>query len=481
MLNETELFLNIHRDVSEAVLICDTHINPSLLDSLISNSHLEKLNIVGEADDFDLIVSEKDKSRIIYNGVEVVFVEKKKAQELPHGSVFICYILNDTEFLLSLSYLKPRYLIGCVFGHNLSAFQVWEEYRKICEVIQIKTIRPALDPQILFWKRENQNLNIELSIIFPMYNVEKYLDQCIESVTKWKADYVEFIFVNDGSPDNSRNKIIEWQKKDSRIVLLDKENGGCASAREYGMVHAKGKYIGFVDPDDFTEPYMFCELFKAALTGSYDISYCGYKEYYEDTKECKRVLDNINWPYSVGCSNSREVQKLICNCRVAIWRGIYKKEMLEQSKIHFYTDLKRFDDLPFKIETFAFAKSVIAVPKYMYYYRLSRPGQDVAADDERLYVHFDIFKHLNTLICSLKDQRLIDYLQICKVDTHTYALDKIKRPYLKEYIKKAKEDLNTTGKTWRTYRMIRRERGRRKALQYIAISLNSGLLYKMLG
>lgn len=63
------------------------------------------------------------------------------------------------------------------------------------------------------------------------------------------------------------------------------------------------------------------------------------------------------------------------HCRVAIWRGIYKKSFLEKNKIHFYTDLRRFDDLPFKIEVFAAAKSVIAIDEYLYYYRLSRPDR----------------------------------------------------------------------------------------------------------
>ena len=65
-----------------------------------------------------------------------------------------------------------------------------------------------------------------------MYNVEKYLDQCIESVTAWKAPYVEFLFVNDGSPDHSREVVLKWAKQDTRIKLLDKPNGGCASDRQ---------------------------------------------------------------------------------------------------------------------------------------------------------------------------------------------------------------------------------------------------------
>lgn len=71
------------------------------------------------------------------------------------------------------------------------------------------------------------------------------LNQCIESVTAWKAPYVEFLFVNDGSPDNSREVVLKWAKEDPRIKLLDKPNGGCASARQYGLESCKGKVYWF--------------------------------------------------------------------------------------------------------------------------------------------------------------------------------------------------------------------------------------------
>ncbi|MDE6168926.1 MAG: hypothetical protein K2G28_10770, partial [Acetatifactor sp.] len=132
----------------------------------------------------------------------------------------------------------------------------------------------------------------------------------------------------------------------------------------------------------------------------------------------------------------------ITYCRVAIWRGIYRKEWLEKNRIGFYTDLKRFDDLPFKVETFACAKSVVMVPEYLYYYRLEREGQDVSADDERLYVHFDIFAHLDRFVGKSQNQKLIDNLQMCKIQTHRYALSKIRTEYREEYLRRARTDLN---------------------------------------
>ena len=132
-------------------------------------------------------------------------------------------------------------------------------------------MRTDKEPQILEWIK-NKNSDIELSVIFPMYNVAAYLDQCISSVTAWKAPYIEFLFVNDGSPDNSREIVLKWAEKDSRIKLLDKPNGGCASARQFGLERAQGSYIGFIDPDDFIDESMFRKLLRSAMTGSYDIT-----------------------------------------------------------------------------------------------------------------------------------------------------------------------------------------------------------------
>ena len=91
------------------------------------------------------------------------------------------------------------------------------------------------------------------------------------------------------------------------------------------------------------------------------------------------------------------------------------------------------------------------VPEYLYYYRLEREGQDVSANDERLYVHFDIFNHLNESIGKTRNQKLIDYLQMCKLQTHRYALSKILTEYKQEYIKRAISDFDSLSDFKRTF------------------------------
>lgn len=394
-----------------------------------------------------------------------------------YALVFEC--LEDSLDILRFQSWKPTYLIGEITSQGISSFEIWEHFRNHCQRIQIATLRGNMEPQILDWQK-NDSSDVELSVIFPMYNVAKYLDQCIQSVTAWKADYVEFLFVNDGSPDNSREIVLEYAKTDKRIKLLDKPNGGCASARQWGLDRAKGRYVGFIDPDDFIDESMYRKLMRAAMTGSYDISYCGYKEYYENNGQTMDAPDTLGWPYNAGTTNPRDIQALIAYARVAIWRGIYKMEMLQKHDIHFYTEIRRFDDLPFKVETFAAARSVITVEEHLYYYRLARPGQDVAADDERLYVHFPIFAHLNKSVAGAKDQRLTDYLQLSKLQTHRYALEKIRPEFVKEYARQAREDLSSTGSFWRSFFMVKKMLGKRSAMFYWAIMRKNYLLLSRL-
>lgn len=475
-MNEIGCFLNSHPEIQRLVLLVGKGYAYENLKDFLSNIYIKKLIIISSFTSNEVKGLQEqlnhDKYYDEFHVPETIeYVDICEFCGLD-GVWALCAEWVDASTLLKVMNWRPTYLLADIWDEYVTAFKIWESYRDTALHILIKTRRWGKVDQVLEWSYDG-NSDIELSVIFPMYNVEKYLDQCISSVTSWKAPYIEFLFVNDGSPDNSREVVLKWAQQDSRVKLLDKPNGGCASARQYGLDHAKGKYIGFIDPDDYIDESMYRKLLRAAMTGSYDISYCGYNEYYEDTKSLKRVEDALEVPYCDGTTDPRKILDLIVYCRVAIWRGIYKAEMLKKNNIHFYTDLRRFDDLPFKVETFAAAKSVIAIPEHLYYYRLARPGQDVSADDERLYVHFDIFKYLNESIAMQKNTFLTDNLQMCKIQTHLYALRKIKNEFKDYYIKHAKQDLDSTGTFERIYILARERIGQENADYYKAIELEN--------
>lgn len=482
-MTEIECILNKKsQSIQCAILYLGSRYQDWRLKELIDHTNLDTLIVTG-------CITSKQASAMIENlklralcgnlrvPESFYFCPLSKIKSPKKEFALLCEALDSGTEILPLAELQPSYLYGQIPGEGVSSFIIWETFRKSCKQIQLITVYQERERKVLDWEKDPEN-NIELSVIFPMYNVGKYLDQCIQSVTAWKADYVEFLFVNDGSHDNSREVVLRYAVQDSRVKLLDKPNGGCASARQWGLDRAKGKYIGFIDPDDFIDESMFRKLLRAAMVGSYDISYCGYNEYYESTGISAPVEDLLGEPYCYGVTDVRKIQELIAWRRVAIWRGIYKMDMIRKNHIHFYTEIRRFDDLPFFIETTATARSIVSVNEHLYYYRLNRPGQDISADDQRLYVHFPIFAHLNNSIASKKDAKLTDMLQLSKVGTHRYAMEKLRPEFIKEYSEQAREDFKTTGTFWRSYFLIRKMSGRDNAKFYWAIMTNN---YKWLG
>ncbi|WP_252237957.1 glycosyltransferase [Clostridium sp. VAP51] len=423
----------------------------------------------------------ESKLSILINNIKLIYNHKNKYidlntnEEMEYVSFDTILFTSGVEYdeVLSWKKFNPKLLIGQFDYLDMDYYSIWSEYRTVCNDIYFEVTMPNKKIENVEW--EKRESNIELSVIFPVYNVAKYLDKCLETVTAWKADYIEFLFINDGSPDNSADILREYSKKDSRVKVIDKVNGGCASARKLGLEKAQGKYIGLIDPDDFIEPDMFQQLHKRALLGSYQVAYCGYNEYYENTGEVKKVTqDSIYSPYTEGVRDEICIKKLIMYLRVAIWRGIYLKSMLNDNGITFNENFRRFDDLPFKIEVFSAAKSVVAIPEHMYYYRLERPGQDVACSDERLYVHFDIFKYLDEKQKIVQDSRTRDYLQMSKLQTHLYALEKIDNKYFNEYVKQMKKDMKHNMGIFRDYVITKAYLGNKSVLRKNLINLGFG-------
>lgn len=377
------------------------------------------------------------------------------------------YFDSKASYPVLKGYENISYLFGYIYCDMLPYFDLWECFRMCCQSIYI--VRAGQKKkEALVWER--RDCGVELSVVLPVYNVEGYLKECIESVTAWKAPYVEFLFVDDGSTDGSPDLIREYAGQDARIKLIQKKNGGCASARRMGLSNAKGRYVGFVDPDDFIEPSMFPKLLARALMGNYEIAYCGYHRFYEDTGTAEPVMDEpLGGIFADGTTDSNAINDLILYWRIAIWRAVYRRSFLEENKITFVKEFRRFDDLPFKIEVFINARSAVCVPEHLYYYRLGRPGQDVSYDDHRLYVHFKIFRYLDGVVNAKKRQKLTDDLQIIKMQTHFFALVRIQKKYAQKYMRLARKDLQSSCSVMRTFLLALTGMGKRAALQYLAL------------
>ncbi|MCI6847610.1 MAG: glycosyltransferase [Erysipelotrichaceae bacterium] len=169
---------------------------------------------------------------------------------------------------------------------------------------------------------------IKLSVIVPVYNVEKYINKCLDSLINQTLKDIEFIFVNDGSLDNSVKIIKEYQKKDKRIKLFNKKNGGQASARNLGLKKANGEYIAFLDSDDYVKEDMYEILYNRAKKDNLDIVICNYYLVYPE-----KIIEN-------RLSITNDMEKIISPREYIVlspspWNKIIRHEYLTKQNFMF--------------------------------------------------------------------------------------------------------------------------------------------------
>lgn len=165
---------------------------------------------------------------------------------------------------------------------------------------------------------------IKVSVVVPVYNVEKYLERCLETLVNQTLEELEIIIVNDGSTDDSL-KIIEKYVLEypGKIHAFCKENGGLSDARNYGMRFCKGEYVGFIDADDYVEKEMFEELYKKAKDEKCDVVICDYIKEYISAQEVVKV-----------CQYSSPKSMFIGGLAAA-WNKIYRRELVEKAGLQF--------------------------------------------------------------------------------------------------------------------------------------------------
>lgn len=228
----------------------------------------------------------------------------------------------------------------------------------------------------------------KLSIIIPIFNVENYLEECLDSVCNQTLEDFEIICIDDGSTDNSPEILKNYASKDNRIKIISKSNGGQASARNIGIKEAEGEYIAFVDSDDFIEPTMFEKLYLKAKNNDLDIAMCKIATYDNDTGE---IRDNV-WYYMLGVF--REFEKDIFNhedtfdftCEIAVtpYNKIYKSSLIKDNDILFPEGLI-FEDEKFFYDVYLRANKVSIVDEFLYYYRINRKGSTVEISQDKDY------------------------------------------------------------------------------------------------
>lgn len=206
----------------------------------------------------------------------------------------------------------------------------------------------------------------EISIIVPVYNVEKYLENCIESILNQTFKDFELILVDDGSTDNSGKICDIYEKKDSRIKVIHKNNGGLSSARNTGLDIACGKYVGFVDSDDSIHPKMYEVLYNLIEKYKSDISCCNYKYTYDISNQNHEEL-NLN--EVIEMSNIEAIEKLYdkdLGVRLVVaWNKLYHKRLFENIRY----EIGRIHEDEFIAHRILYrCKKIVYINNELYYY-----------------------------------------------------------------------------------------------------------------
>ena len=166
-----------------------------------------------------------------------------------------------------------------------------------------------------------------ISVIVPIYNVERYLPKCIESIINSTYTNLEILLIDDGSTDQSAQICSNFTKIDNRILVVTKENGGLSSARNLGLDRAKGKFICFVDADDFIHPEMITVLYKQLADGNTDFAYCQYTKVYENESI---QYNNIPQSYTVEEKDRDMAFQTLLSEELEIklaWNKLYRAEL----------------------------------------------------------------------------------------------------------------------------------------------------------
>ncbi|MBQ9738122.1 MAG: glycosyltransferase [Alphaproteobacteria bacterium] len=216
----------------------------------------------------------------------------------------------------------------------------------------------------------------KISIIIPVYNVEKYLRCCLDSVLNQTFQDFEVICVNDGSTDECPHILDEYAQKDKRIKILNKTNSGYGHSMNEGLAIATGMYIGIVESDDFIETNMFERLYNVAEEYHVDVVKSNFYEYYEQTNT--NIIKNL---IPDECLN-----KVLCpydypsvfRMMPSIWSALYRKEFLDKNNIRFVESAgASYQDTGFNFKVWAMAKRAYFIKDTLLHYRSDNVNSSV--------------------------------------------------------------------------------------------------------
>lgn len=280
----------------------------------------------------------------------------------------------------------------------------------------------------------------KISIIVPIYNVEKYLDRCVNSLICQTLTEIEIILVDDSSPDNCPKMCDEYAKKDGRIKVIHKQNGGLGFARNSGMEKATGEYVAFVDSDDYVETDMFELMYNAAKSCDADfVRADNFREtadgkilnadyvspLHEGQYDKQQLRDELLFP-QLGMMPEESGDKYV-SC--SVWRNIYRKSIIDKYELKFVSERDLIsEDIPFNLQFMMKCETAFVTNKKLYHYIVNDKSLTQGYKADR----FDKEIILYNALCDMT--KAADIYDNCAIRLKRHILDRTRRCIKYEFI-----------------------------------------------
>lgn len=303
-------------------------------------------------------------------------------------------------------------------------------------------------------------MNQLISVIVPIYKVENYLKKCIDSIVNQTYKNIEILLIDDGSPDNCGIICDEYAKKDERIKVIHKENGGLSDARNYGIEASTGDYIIFIDSDDYVSESMCENLLICALENNADIVSCNFKEIYVDNNKEKINKQSIKESLEVY-TNLEVIYKYFFDYTVdinVVWNKLYKRELFfKRESIRFPKGKLHEDDYTI-CKLYYYANKIVIINDVLYYYirrcdSITGNFSDINILDkiDAIIEHYNFAKNKETKLKYIIQAKGIDYYKDYLCIKSSKKINKKINDYRKCILKNKENILKNPYMNWKKY------------------------------
>lgn len=288
----------------------------------------------------------------------------------------------------------------------------------------------------------NWNDKPAVSLLVPIYNVERYLEECLDSAVGQTLEDIEIICINDGSTDSSRDIIESYLVRDQRVRVIDKPNSGYGASMNKGLEAARGEYVGILESDDFFEPDALQRLLDAARSCDADVAKADFWFYWSTPEKRDQ---RFGWTAGMDEGLTDPVQNIdLFYRKPSIWSALYKRSFLNEKGIRFLeTPGAAYQDAAFNFKVWASAERVAIVSDPILHYRQDNEASSVNSPG-KVYCVCDEYREMHRFVSQMPDTadkvRLRAILARMRYDTYIWNYERLSEPLQREFVERMAED-----------------------------------------